>query len=101
MSQMVNTVYRSFVAGQAFTDAHRWHFVKLDGPNTVVLAGADDVVIGVLTDFVTGNEGTPVTVAIAGTVKVKTTAGFAQNAFVGSGAGGVAASGADVVRGLS
>lgn len=102
MSQMSNTVYKSFVAGQVFTDENRWHFVTMDGANTVKLAGATDTPIGVLADFVTGASGTAVTVAIGGTSKVKAGGSIAQNDFVGSGASGVAVEQADgIARALA
>lgn len=102
MSQMVNTVYRSFLAGQDFTEEHRWRFVTLDGQNTVKLAGAGDVPIGVLSDFVVGRSGSGVTVAIGGTVKVKAGASFSQLDFIGSDAnGGAVAVTTGVARALA
>ncbi len=71
MSQKSNTVYKTFVAGADLSGA-RHCFVKLgSNPNEVVLAtDANSPIIGIVSDFYRGTQGTPVTVAIAGTEKV-------------------------------
>lgn len=105
MSQSSNTVYKTFVADGDLSGS-RHCFVKLgDTTNSVALATADtDKIIGVVTDFVHGTAGTPVTVAIDGTVKVVSSGSVSKGAWVTATTGGKAAATTTsnkVVRGVA
>lgn len=105
MSQMSNTVYKSFVAGADLSSA-RYLFVELgtNANEVSVVNGATDIPIGVVTDFYRGTQGMPVTVAIAGTVKVVASGAITKGAWVGSNAAGKAAAktnNGDIVRGIA
>lgn len=105
MSQMSNTVYKSFVAGADLSSA-RYLFVELgSNANEVTVVNATtDIPIGVVTDFYRGTQGMPVTVAIGGTTKVVAGGSISKGAWVGPGTGGKAAAktnNGDIVRGIA
>lgn len=105
VSQMSNTVLKTFSAGDDLSSA-RYHFVKLGtGVDDVVLVDdPGDIPIGIVTDFYRADEGMPVTVAIGGTCKVVAAGAIARGAWVGSNADGRAVAknaDGDMVRGIA